>query len=411
MGFNMITAKEAAEKWGVTPRRVQDLCKRGEIKGASQFQRVWMVPADAKYPDIQKAKKKAERNQPLPRKTPFLYMTDLYSVPGSADAVAESLSYNREAQVLFRSEVAYSRGEIEKVYENANYLLKKHSGFYAILAGGMQLALCAIWKGDIDMWRKAKVHIAEAKAKDDRERDIITLSITAVDSMLYDIASFPDWFRIGCFEPIHPDAMPAAKVFYAKYLYAGVYAIATKQTQQMDGIQGLALMGLLPSTVEPMISWAMSDKTLISEIYLRLTCAVMYRVSGKDKEAIRHIDRAIALALPDRLYGLLAEYVRTLGPLLEQRICLVDAEVWDQVQKLYTVYNSGWTKLRGAVVGREMLTGLSPRQREIFKLAALGMKNHEIAQKLNVSVAIVKHDFEIFFEEHDIDREKLAAYL
>ena len=94
----------------------------------------------------------------------------------------------------------------------------------------MLLALCAIWKGDIEMWRKAKVHIAEAKAKDDREREIITLAITSVDCMLYDVASFPDWFKIGCFEPLHPDAMPAAKVFYAKYLYAGVYAIATKQT-------------------------------------------------------------------------------------------------------------------------------------------------------------------------------------
>ena len=410
MNINMITAKEAAEKWGVTPRRVQDLCKRGEIKGASQFQRVWMVPADAEYPDKKKAKEMAEQDQPLPRKTPFLYMTNLYSVPGSANEVAESLSYNHEAQVLFEAEVAYSRGEIDKVYDYANYLLKKHSGFYAIISAGMLLALCAIWKGDIEMWRKAKVHIAEAKAKDDREREIITLAITSVDCMLYDVASFPDWFKIGCFEPLHPDAMPAAKVFYAKYLYAGVYAIATKQTH-IEGVQGLALMGLLPSTVEPMISWAIADKTLVSEIYLRMTCAVMYRVSGNDKEACRHIDRALALALPDRLYGLIAEYVRTLGPLLEQRVCLVDPNIWNKVNDLYQIYNEGWTKLRGAVIGRELLTGLSQRQREIFRLAALGMKNHEIAKKLNLSVASVKHDFEIFFEEHDIDREELAAYL
>lgn len=179
----------------------------------------------------------------------------------------------------------------------------------------------------------------------------------------------------------------------------------------MDGVQGLVLMGLLPCTVEPMISWAMSDKTLVSEIYLRMTCAVMYHVSGDDKEAIRHIDRAIKLAIPDKLYGLLAEYVRTLGSLLEQRICLVDPEIWNRVNALYATYNGGWTKLRGAVVGRELLTGLSQRQRDIFRLAALGMKNPEIAKKLNLSVGIVKHDFEVFFEEHDIDREELAAYL
>ena len=89
-------------------------------------------------------------------------MTDLYKTPGTADDVTESLAYNHEAQVLFEAEVAYSRGEIDKVYESANYLLNKHSGFYAVISAGMLLALCAIWKGDLSMWRKAKIHISEA---------------------------------------------------------------------------------------------------------------------------------------------------------------------------------------------------------------------------------------------------------
>ncbi len=70
-------------------------------------------------------------------------------------------------------------------------------------------------------------------------------SITAVDSMLYDVASFPEWFKIGCFEPLHRDSLPAAKVYYAKYLYAVGYAVATKQLE-LPGVQGLALMGILP---------------------------------------------------------------------------------------------------------------------------------------------------------------------
>ena len=86
---------------------------------------------------------------PLPRKTPFLYMTDLYSKPGTADHIGESLEYHHEARILFEAELAYSRGNIDKVYESANYLLNKHSGFYAVIGAGMLLAMCAIWKGDI----------------------------------------------------------------------------------------------------------------------------------------------------------------------------------------------------------------------------------------------------------------------
>ena len=118
-------------------------------------------------------------DQPLPRKTPFLYMTDLYSIPGTAEVCIERLADHHEAQVLFAAEVAYSRGQIDKVYDSANYLLHKHSGFYAVQSAGMLLALCAIWRGDLAMWRQAKIHIAEAPAQNDTDRDIMALSIAS----------------------------------------------------------------------------------------------------------------------------------------------------------------------------------------------------------------------------------------
>ena len=151
---------EIAKKWGLSERGVQSLCAQGKIEGASRFGRSWMIPKNTKKPlDGRTKSGKAHSNEdmPLPRKTPFLYMSDLYHTPGTADSVGESLAYNHEAQVLFEAEVAYSRGDIDKVYESANYLLGKHSGFYAVLSAGMLLAMCAIWKGDIEMWRRAKI--------------------------------------------------------------------------------------------------------------------------------------------------------------------------------------------------------------------------------------------------------------
>ena len=213
---------EVAKKWGLSERGVQALCAQGKIEGATRFGRSWMIPKDAERPidGRTKAGKVCENaDMPLPRKTPFLYMTDLYRTPGTADHVGGSLSYNREAQVLFEAEVAYSRGEIDKVYENANYLLNKHSGFYSVISAGMLLAMCAIWRGDIEMWRKAKVHIADAPDKSENAQEAIQLAISAVDIMLYSVDNFPEWFQMGCFEPLHKDSYPAAKVYYAKFLY------------------------------------------------------------------------------------------------------------------------------------------------------------------------------------------------
>ena len=404
---------EVAKIWGLSERGVQALCAQGKIEGATRFGRSWMIPKNAQKPIDGRTKSgKAHVNEdmPLPRKTPFLYMSDLYHTPGTADSVAESLSYNHEAQVLFEAEVAYSRGDIDKVYESAIYLLGKHSGFYAVLSAGMLLAQCAIWKGDIEMWRRAKVHIAEAPAKTDLDRDAMQLAISAVDIMLYNVENFPEWFKKGRFDPIHKDAYPAAKVYYAKYLYALGYAVAMGLVK-VEGTQGLYIMSVISFSVEPMIAWARANNTVMSEIYLRLTCAAIYHNCGKDEDAIYHIDKAIELALPDKLYGVLAEYCRALDTLMERRLSLIDADAWGEVKKLYKIYNEGWSKLSGTVRGKTILTTLSDKEREVAKLAAFGLSNQEIADSLHLSLSVVKQAVRIVSEKSGMSRSDFAAIL
>ena len=408
--------EECAQNWGISVRRVQALCADGKIPGVMRVGRDWLIPKTAEKPMDGRTKAarqgvaNTDRNMPLPRKTPFLYMTDLYCVPGTADACVEALADNHEAQVLFEAEVAYSRGEIDKVYASANYLLTRCSGFYAVLSAGMLLALCAIWRGDLTMWRRAKVHIAEAPGRDDNDRDIMSLCLAAVDSMLYDVTSFPDWFKIGCFEPLHRDSLPAVKVYYAKYLYAAGYAVATKQ-MDLHGVTGLSLMNVLPFTIEPMISQAMADRSVVAEIYLRMTCAAIYRTGGDDAQAIRHIDRALKLALPDRLYGLIAEYSRVLGSLLDERLMELDPAVYREVKWRYKLYNEGWSKLSGSVRGKNLITTLSQREREVAKLAAFGMQNSDIAHKLHMSLSGVKQAIRIVSEKSGVGRDEFAAIL
>ena len=411
--MDYISIDEAAKKWGLSKRFVQLLCSNGRIEGATRLGRAWMIPHNAKKPidgRTKAARSKRDGDMPLPRKTPFLYMTDLYNTPGTADDVGESLAFNHEAQVLFEAEVAYSRGEIDKVYDIANYLLSKHSGFYAVQSAGMLLAMCAIWKGDIEMWRKAKIHISEAPAKNDNDRDVMQLAISAVDIMVYNVQSFPEWFKKGRFEPIHKDAYPAAKVYYAKYLYALGYAVAMGLVK-VDGTQGLYIMSVISFSVEPLISWARANNTIMAEIYLRLTCAAIYHNCGKDEDAIYHIDKAIELALPDKFYGVLAEYCRALDSLMEKRLSLIDEGAWKEVKKLYKIYNEGWSKLSGAVRGKTILTTLSDKEREVAKLAAFGMGNQEIADHLHLSLSVVKQAVRVVSEKSGLPRSEFAAIL
>ncbi len=48
--MKFITAKEAGEKWGISDRRVQILCKQGRIKGAYRLGWTWAIPEGAEKP-------------------------------------------------------------------------------------------------------------------------------------------------------------------------------------------------------------------------------------------------------------------------------------------------------------------------------------------------------------------------
>ena len=407
--MDYITVKEAASRWGVSLRRVQYLCSRGRIKGAVRFGTAWKIPAGAVLPNARR--KNEEPHLPMPRKSPFLDMTDLYGEAGAADACAEMLINQPEAHALFEAQIAYRRGEIEKVYEQARYFLSAHSGFYAVLGGGMLLAQCAIWRGDIFLWREAKKHIFEAPCKDPHDRELVSLSLAVIDSSIYDNKDYPEWFKIGNFEALPGDAHPCAKVFYVKYLYMAAYAVATKQLR-LSGLEGLAFMRLLPQIIEPMISQAVVDKTVVPEMYLRMSCAVAYHNSEQRERALLHIDKAVRLALADQMYGFLAEYIRHFGDLLLQRIALQDADAAEAVKALYSVYSVGWARLSGQVREKyDVSAVLDGTDREIAKLSAFGYTGKEIAAMLHVSESTVSHAITRILNKTGTASKKELAYV
>jgi excisionase family DNA binding protein len=50
MELEWITPQQAAEKWGVSARRVQALCINGQINGTIKLGRVWLIPKDTLKP-------------------------------------------------------------------------------------------------------------------------------------------------------------------------------------------------------------------------------------------------------------------------------------------------------------------------------------------------------------------------
>ena len=48
--LDVMTAKEASEKWGISVRRVQALCDRGQIPSATKLGNVWIFHKSTSKP-------------------------------------------------------------------------------------------------------------------------------------------------------------------------------------------------------------------------------------------------------------------------------------------------------------------------------------------------------------------------
>jgi len=55
--FEYMTAQEAAEKWNVSLRWVQRLCKEKRIEGVLNINRVWLIPKETVKPSDARRKK------------------------------------------------------------------------------------------------------------------------------------------------------------------------------------------------------------------------------------------------------------------------------------------------------------------------------------------------------------------
>ena len=61
--MGIMTVKEAAQRWGVTPRRVGEYIREERIQGAYKIGAAWVMPDDTQKPQNIKSGRKVPNNQ------------------------------------------------------------------------------------------------------------------------------------------------------------------------------------------------------------------------------------------------------------------------------------------------------------------------------------------------------------
>ncbi|WP_279160852.1 hypothetical protein [Thomasclavelia cocleata] len=181
-----ISIEEAGIKYNLTPELIYEQCEKGFIMGAIKIGTNWMIPNDLNYLNSN------NKLLSIPRKCPFLIMTDLYNSPGYGDELIKKYeNVQPEAALLLKAQLMYFRGDFEEAYQLVQYCLLNKTCFELQIGIGLVLSLCAMYKGDVYMWNEAKQYIMSTPCQNENEQLLlVSFWLMTNESNLYNDTNF-----------------------------------------------------------------------------------------------------------------------------------------------------------------------------------------------------------------------------
>jgi LuxR family maltose regulon positive regulatory protein len=171
--------------------------------------------------------------------------------------------------------------------------------------------------------------------------------------------------------------------------------------------QYLKLIGLS----EQFLKAASIGPNLLCHIYLYIHLAAAYSGIFREADAIESLNKALELAMPDRLFI----------PFVENGEYIVDL-LWNPelfgkyreevtgIRRLHVAYQTCVDAIRSTYF-KSPAAKLSEREEEVAIMAAQGLPNREISQRLFISENTVKAHLKSTFEKLSIkSRAQLGGY-
>ena len=118
--MDFISARETAEKWGITQRRVEVLCMNGQVRGVERVGNMWLIPKTASKPIDGRTKAAKQQKKPIVYVLPLDEERIIGMVNGTM--AIENMSLTDDDRNRLR---AVLRGE-STTDETVRHLVKKH---------------------------------------------------------------------------------------------------------------------------------------------------------------------------------------------------------------------------------------------------------------------------------------------
>jgi len=428
IAWTLLMADMAAE-FDILMKEIQEMLDGKNEDGASALLAEWtLLSSFRSYPrlkDMTAALKEAavlfkgKYSQVILPDMPWWFgeyspFTAFHNEPGEADREADALEeyitlYSRltnghgsGADVLFRAELAFHRGSIndsEILSYKAVFLSESRKQSIVQLGATLRLAQTALHKADAEGWQNAISSMEQAASYSSQNTIIVRSTLDIVRGILFNELinqqSIADWLKQGDFSK---NLLPAT---------IGTNALFVHLNFLMNQAEFIKLIG----TSEALMPEIGIGKPFIC-CFLLILSAVGHTALGYSAKAKELLKQAAEIALPDGLVFPFAAYSWLLQGLADEMIENEYTLYYARFKEIKDRYGNGWDILHNAIFQNEFPADLTPREYEVALLAAEGLRNSEIAQKLTVTESTVRAHLRVVFEKLQIDRRaKLAEKL
>lgn len=392
--MDYMTVRQAAEKWNLSPRSVQQLCTQGRIPGAGKFGKTWAIPAEADKPEDQRRKKQADQAgagmpftmMPL-MNTPFL--------PGQCRETVESMEDGPQKDMAW-AEYYYFSAQAEQAAQAAEpYLTSPDLG--------LRLSAC---------WIYGYANLTTGQIRKAR-RALETVQRTLADgkNLSPDLRAAVSFVAAGAAVLLHlplPEGLPSTREFlpllpnglraFALYVQAHSLYLREDYAKSVGMAEAALAMG--------------AEAYPIPAIYLHLVAVMDYMRLRQLPQAQGHLLAAWTLARPDDLIEGFGEHHGLMGGMLES----VFKGNWpEDLRRILDVtyrFSWGWRRIHNLDTGHDVADNLTTTEFAVAMLTAQGWTGREIAAHMNISLNTVKRHLAEIKKKLDIsDRRELKQYM
>ena len=372
-----LSVREAAEKWGVSERRINQYCSEGRIPGAEKIGKAWVIPADADKPGDPRKRK----NQSVSHKTPnvpelfpgFMPLLNTRFEPGHCMETIEKMKAGPKKDIAM-AEYRYFSGQAEKAMQDTEvYLTSTDAGIR--LSACWIFAYSCLTAGRIDHARHALQEIRntlDANRKTAPSVRAIEAFAAFAAAVLLHLPLPEEMPPMETFLPLLPPGIRA----FALYVLAHYLYLKEEYGQSAGIVEATLAMG--------------ADAYPISAIYLHLVAVMDYMSLKQPDRAQTHLLTAWEIARPDDLIEGFGEHHGLLGAMLEATIKSKWPEDFKRIIDITYRFSSGWRRVHNPITGHDVADDLTTTEFAIAMLAARGWTTREIANHLNISANTVK---------------------